>query len=39
VLPVLVVSTNGTTVNLKVFLNGSADFWLPGVNLADVTAG
>ncbi|NCT90141.1 hypothetical protein GXB85_04120 [Cellulomonas sp. APG4] len=37
VLPVLVVADNGATVNLKVFLNGNADFWLPGVDPADVT--
>jgi hypothetical protein len=36
-LPVLVVANNGATVNLKVFLNGNADFWLPGVDPADVT--
>lgn len=37
VLPVVVVKDNGSTVNIKVFLNGNADFWLPGVNPADVT--
>lgn len=37
VLPVLVVRDNGSTVNLKVFLDGNADFWLPGVDPFDVT--
>ncbi|MBO3086634.1 hypothetical protein [Cellulomonas fengjieae] len=37
VLPVVVVKNNGSTVNVKVFLDGQADVWLPGVNPADVT--
>ena len=35
--PVIVVRDNGATVNLKVFLDGSADLWMPGVAPADVT--
>ncbi|WP_179950932.1 hypothetical protein [Xylanimonas oleitrophica] len=30
-LPVVVVKDNGSVVNLKAFLNGTADSWLPGV--------
>ncbi len=37
VLPCIVVADNGSTVNIKVFLNGNADVWFPGVDPADVT--
>lgn len=37
VLPVVVVKNNGSTVNVKVFLDGNADVWFPGVNPADIT--
>lgn len=38
VLSVVVVKNNGSTVNVKVFLDGQADVWLPGINPSDVTA-
>lgn len=34
----VVVKNNGSTVNVKVFLDGNADVWLPGIAPADVTA-
>lgn len=37
VLPVLVVADHGSTVNLKDFLDGNPDFWLPGADPSDVT--
>lgn len=38
VLPCIVVKDGGATVSIKVFLDGQADVWLPGINPADVTA-
>ncbi len=33
----IVVKDNGSTVNVKLFLDGHADVWLPGIDPADVT--
>ena len=37
VLPAVVVRNNGSTVNVKVFLDGNASVWFPGINPADIT--